>query len=707
MRGIYGMMRRGLTVAMALALWVSLTVPALAAEASGAASGEAAGSAAEQAAQAAAEAAMTYGGASGVSWALWQEGEITASGAEAKVPEFIRDPAQSEAQEGELYGIGSVSKMYTTAAVMKLAEAGKVSLDAPVTTYLPEFRMADGRYKDITVRMLLNHSSGLMGSSMGSAMLYDDPSTAAADLLLERLAGQRLKADPGAYSVYCNDGFTLAELVVEAVSGQDYIDYVRDALLTPLGLAGTFAPSDGIEGAAPIYQAGYDRILPMDCLGVVGTGGLYATAADLAAFGGALTGTELLSQGSLEAMAAPEYKKGIWPDEGPDGLAFGLGWDSVDWYPFCQSGITALVKGGDTQYYHAGLVVLPEHHMAAAVLSSGGVSTYNEMAASQMLIAALREKGVEVDETPVGLPEAKPAAMPRELLEYGGYYGSLVPYQVKVGEDGTLEMCYLSQPNVPAQKFSYYSDGSFRDADNTAALRFVEEDNGKVYLLQQAFTALPGLGGLPTRNYAAVRLEADAEAPALQEAWEKQMAETDIVPMNERYSSQVYLALSVAGTAMASEEESAGSNIPGYIGALRIVDENRAEYAVQLPGNAGRDGYDLEFREDENGTVWLYQSNGSVFMSTEGVKDIYTGSGASHCTIQPDGYARWYKIGGNAAGKTVTVSMPEDAGFWVYDGKYQVTGSSVLGDGNSVTLPAEGLIVFAGDPGARFDLSFR
>ena len=59
-----------------------------------------------------------------------------------------------------------------------------------------------------------------------------------------------------------------------------------------------------------------------------------------------------------------------------------------------------------------------------------------------------------------------------------------------------------------------------------------------------------------------------------------------------------------------------------------------------------------------------------------------------------------------AAGKTMTVQLPEDAGFWVYDANGQVTASSVLGDTGAVTLPEGGLVVFAGDPGARFHLRF-
>ena len=76
-------------------------------------------------------------------------------------------------------------------------------------------------------------------------------------------------------------------------------------------------------------------------------------------------------------------------------------------------------------------------------------------------------------------------------------------------------------------------------------------------------------------------------------------------------------------------------------------------------------------------------------------------------TIQPDGYARWYHVGEKAAGKTVTVQVPENAGFWVYDENGMVTASSVLWPNNlTAELTEGGLIVFAGDPGAKFQLTF-
>ncbi len=366
---------------LALILSLSLVLPVSAAE----------NAALDEAARATVNSAMTYGQAVQASWAVWQDGKIVSSGSQRAKEEGGFEPLDTESP---VYGAGSVSKIYTTVAVMQLAEDGKLDLDQPVVRYLPGFKMADPRYKDVTVRMLLNHSSGLMGSTFTSGMLFGDPTPAATDKLLDRLASQRLKADPGAFSVYCNDGFTLAELVVEAVSGMSFEEYLRAEIFKPAGLEETYFPADQFESRrADIYQAGDKRPLPKDCLGVVGAGGLYATAEDLAAFGGALTKQGLLKKSSLDAMAAPEYAKGLWPDEeGSDALSYGLGWDCVEWYPFSVNGITALVKGGDTQYYHAGLVVLPEYKLAAAVLSSGGVSTYNEMAASQMLLAVLRRR---------------------------------------------------------------------------------------------------------------------------------------------------------------------------------------------------------------------------------------------------------------------------------------------------------------------------
>lgn len=652
---------------------------------------EAAPAALEETAQAAAQAALTTGGAQSIQYALWQDGEIILTG-------HAGDYSRSENRlltDDMLYGIGSVSKVYTAAAVLNLAEEGKLDLDAPVTDYLPEFTMADARYTDITVRMLLNHSSGLPGSTTANAFLLNDPDTLAADTLLEELSGETLKADPGAFSVYCNDGFTLAELVVEAVSGMDFDAYVRQAVLEPAGLDNTWFPGEDFDQSllAKTYLTADDpRALPAETVGIHGTGGIYASASDLAAFGGQVWCTDaVLTQESRTASLADEYARGLWPEDDEDGVTYGLGWDSVHWYPFAYSDIQAAAKGGDTILYHAGLVVIPEYNLAAAVLSSGGVSTYNEMAAGQMLIAALAQQGVEVAQTTHTLPAAERAEMPAELMDYAGLYGdSTSVANVTVTTDGVL-----STGGAPLY---YYNDGSFRDENQIVMVKFVEEDNGQIYLWQKAYTSIPGLGEQPSSSYIYMKLPENPVSPEEQAAWDVRSGKL-FLALNLKYTNINYpLALPVA--ALATDPV----NMPGYMVFDRIVGANRAEGAALIPGLYGRDWQNITVTE-RDGAEYL-SLMGALYVDGSSIETLYGGA-SSWSTIQPDGYARWYQIDGTSAGKRMTVQVPEAGGFAVYDATgVNVAASWAWGD-TSAVLPEGGWVVFSGEPGARFVLSLN
>lgn len=146
-----------------------------------------------------------------------------------------------------MYGIGSISKLFTTAAILKLQEARKVDIDLPVVNYIPEFQMADYRYRQITPRMLLNHSSGIMGTTYKNLVLFNDNDIIAHDEFLDNLKTQRLKANPGEVSTYCNDGFTLAQILVERITGVNFNDYIKDNFTEPLGLENTKKPIDDFD----------------------------------------------------------------------------------------------------------------------------------------------------------------------------------------------------------------------------------------------------------------------------------------------------------------------------------------------------------------------------------------------------------------------------------------------------------------------------
>lgn len=677
------MMRRSAALLLALILSVVLALPAAAAEED----------VVGQAAYDAAAGAMTYGDAVSVQYALWHDGEIIASGQQGVYSKTENRLLTAD----NLYGVGSVSKIYTTVAMMKLVDDGKVDLDAPVKRYLPEFTMADSRYKDITVRMLLNHSSGLMGTtSLNAFLLNDGDNDGAVDGLLEQLKTQTLQADPGAYSVYCNDGFTLAQLVIERVSGMPFEDFLRQEIAEPLGLDATFAPQDDFDQSllAKTYIGQSTQALPPETLPIVGAGGIYASAEDLAAFGGALCGTDLLSETSLDAMENAECLRGLWPEDSEGSLlSYGLGWDAVSLYPFSGAGIQALVKGGDTLSYHCGLIVLPEYDMAAAVLTSGGISSYNEMAAASMLIAALAAEGVTVDVSTAVLDEAAAAAMPEALTACSGDYGSSTGLaQITVTKDGALSltMAGMEEPMT----FTYRQDGTFRDEGNTVALRLTEED-GHVYLQQIAYTGLPGLAPFYSAEYIYEKLPQPVADETTMAAWEAREGKI-YAQINEVYTSALYPFGAVFGAV------SLVGSPEGYLSINRLEDGNTAAPVLQIPGVGSRDSGVIEMVADENGVEYMTM-NGAVYQDTDSFSPIYGGA-RSHCTIPSSGYARWYDVG-ESSGKTMTVTVPEGGGFCVYDGSLQAVAASWAYGTTTVELPENGFVVFAGAAGTVFSVT--
>lgn len=677
-------LRRG-ALALALALLLSLWTPALAAE-------ETTADPLAQSAQAAAETALQYGGAQSVSYALWQDGEIVLTGSAGA---YSRTENRALTDD-ILYGVGSISKTYTAVLMMNLVEEGKVTLDEPVTTYLPEFTMADARYKDITVRMLLNHSSGLMGSAGPGSFLFGDNDRDASDELLERLSTQTLQADPGAYSVYSNDSYTLAGLVIEAASGMSYGDYLHETITEPLGLINTCVPAD--EPAADRFARAYlgddTRALPTETLAVVATGGIYASASDLAAFGGALCGEELLTEASLTAMAGDEYLRGMWPEDSEDdALAYGLGWDNVHMFPFNRSGIQALVKGGDTLVYHSGLVVLPEYDMAAAVVSSGGASTFDQAAAARILIDALALEGVTVDET-AALDTAETAAMPEELTAFSGAYGSsTLLYDVDIAPEGVMTLT-VAGTSVP---LTYRADGTFRDEANSMLIKVVEEENGQVYLFQKAYTPLPGLAPTAVAEYVLEKLpdyQASEEALA---AWYAREGKVYFL-VNEPYTSALY---PLSGVFAAISFQGIPEGAESYMLTNQIVDGNTAVPVLQIPGVGSRDSGTVSMVE-QNGVEYISLNDG-LYMDVTAVPAVYAGP-LSYCLIHEDGAARWFSTG-EAAGKTMTVTVPENGGFCVYNADMTLAASSWIYGDTTVTLPEGGWMVFAGDAGSQFTIA--
>ena len=632
-------------------------------------------------------------GIASIQYAMMDSGEIVESGVGGVYSKQENRLLTTE----NLFGIGSTSKMFTTAAMMRLADQGKVDLDRPVTDYIPEFTMADARYKDITVRMLLNHSSGLMGSTYGNGFLFDDADTQAHDTLLADLATQTLKADPGAFSVYCNDGFTLAEIVIERVSGMSFTDFIHQEITGPLSMAHTKTMQDDFDRSSIVRTYNPyapDQETPTDAVNIIGTGGVYATAEDLCRFAQIFTGeADVLTDASREATFHKEYADGQWLDVENNTVGYGLGWDSVDLYPFNLYGIQAVTKGGDTLLMHNSLIVLPEYGLSAAVSSSGGSSAYCQMLATSLLLDQLEEKGI-ITERLSALDSFTPAeqtALDADMKQYEGLYGdSTSLMRLTMDDAGTLTLTNAYAP-TQAQTYIYCGDGLFKHETGALELRFIEQ-NGRTYLTYRGYSAIDGLCDVVSETYYLEKLPENAVTDEMQTAWAAREGKA-YVSVTDKASSQLYMSgLPMLGI----------GTVDGYLLSNPLTSGSRADVAIQIPMMGGRDTSPFVF-ETIDGAEYVHYTDG-LYMDISAVPDIYTGT-QSHLTIQPNGYNRWYNLPEVLDGKTMSIQGSESTGFVVFNAAGQTINQSAVTGDTQVILPGGGAIVFCGDAGDRINLT--
>lgn len=634
-----------------------------------------------------------------VQYALIDNGNIVLSG---NAGVYSKEGNKQVANDN-MYSIASISKVFTATAIMKLVDEGLVNLDDPVTKYIKEFKMADKRYKKITVRMLLNHSAGLMGASSTNIVLFNDKDSYNHDTFLKRLKTQRLQASPGEYSVYSNDSFTLAEILIERVSGVSYTEYIANNITDKLKMNNTKTTMSEFD-RNKISKAYIDEIesaLPVENFNSLGAAGIYSTAEDLCTFATTFTKNSngLLSQKSIKAMENKEYLRGIWVDDEENSAGYGLGWDSVNLAPFNQYNIKALVKGGDSHLYHSSLIVLPEKNMAIAIVSSGGTSVHNQIMGQEVLLAALKEKGEIKDILPnKTLNEPQQVAVPSEVEKYEGAYATMGVFtEVDIDKSGTMKLSIPGMSKESEQLLYYTKEGTFVSSDGVANLRFVKESNGKTYIQEEDYLNYPYLGLYITDQYVAQREEIKTISENISKTWQKRDGKKYYL-LNEKYSSEVYMLLHPV------EKIELKKGFEGYIRQNRIVDKNSAVSILNIPDQYSRDQIDYKFY-NKAGHEYL-NLNGAIYGHESLVKTLPTDSKFKD-KIKEDGYANWYNIGDESADKEVIVDMPKNAAFVVYDSEGLLVNDSFITGSKNVILPKGGTMAFLGDPHTEFNIQYK
>lgn len=215
----------------------------------------------------------------------------------------------------------SVSKSITAVAVLMLDQAGKIDIDKPVITYVPQYT---SRGSGITVRQLLAMSSGIPGRDHGDPILHGDGAMTPARFFKE-LNALKLYARPGTHFDYSNVGYYLLAQLVQNVSGKTFARYLKQHVFTPAGMTESYSD---VGAPDPSLALGYVHRTPGDPFlhcrapdwsGEVGAGSVIATPADIVRFDIAVMNGTLLDAAHRKEMFTPTT-----PIAG--GVSYGLGW---------------------------------------------------------------------------------------------------------------------------------------------------------------------------------------------------------------------------------------------------------------------------------------------------------------------------------------------------------------------------------------------
>lgn len=258
--------------------------------------------------------------------------------------------------------IGSLSKSITALAVMQLVEQGTVDLDTPVQAYLPEFVLADPRGARITVRHVLNQTSG-MADARFPEMELPQPDTLQAAVARLRVA--TLVADPGTEFNYHNPNYQVAARLVEVVSGEPFAAYLHQHVFAPLGMPASRTldrAEQTIPDIANGYVLTYGQAVAVPILPHFfnGAGGVVSTANDLARWlilqnnaGTTADGRQIISAQSIAAMHTPSERGD-----------YALGWDT----DILADGTTRIEHGGTPFTFSAHQALFPATGYSFAVL---------------------------------------------------------------------------------------------------------------------------------------------------------------------------------------------------------------------------------------------------------------------------------------------------------------------------------------------------
>ncbi len=350
------------------------------------------------------------------------------------------------------YETGSITKQFTSAAIMQLVEQGLIDLDADFTEYL-DF---DTQGRSVPVRRLLDHTSGIRSYTEMSALGELAPFKLPRDTLVRLVEDVPFDFEPGTAMIYNNSAYYFLGLIIEKISGQSYEDYLAEYIFGPVGMADSYYCSESaIRGQrAHGYDAGPDGLQRkgyLDHTWPFAAGSVCSSVGDMIAWNQALHGGRIVSRDSYRAMTTPAPLV----DGTPTRYAMGLGVDA-------PGGRRIIAHGGGINGFVSDGRYYPDEELTIVVLqNSTGASV-------GMLGGALADLVLG----PLAEPES--LTYSGDLEEFAGTYSGPArgnPMTVVVSvEDGSLTL----QPSQgPAMHPGYRGDLTW--SQGALKLTFVRE----------------------------------------------------------------------------------------------------------------------------------------------------------------------------------------------------------------------------------------
>jgi CubicO group peptidase (beta-lactamase class C family) len=373
---------------------------------------------------------------------------------------------------------GSISKQFTAASVLLLAQQGKLSLDDSVRQYIPEL---PDYGSPITIRHLINHTSGLRDWGTIAAIGGHPRETTIAytntDVLEITARQRRLNYPPGSAYSYTNTGFNLLAILVSRVAGKSLTEFSRDAIFVPLGMKSTAWRDDFhriVPNRAIAYAAegtGFRMAMPFET--AYGNGGLLTTVSDLLRWNQNFTEMKVgghsfvdaqLQRGRLSNGNLITYAAGLW---------------ILQW-----RGLPEVSHAGDTTGYHAWLGRYPEQGLSVALLCNGPTKlspTQLGHEIADVFLQSMLSGRPQTNRPVVKLADLREkVGLYRSVRDHGTVLVELVDGALHVGRDTVLTP-------ISANTFTAGEDGRRIEFDTDASGRVSRlhydtlPDEGNVY----------------------------------------------------------------------------------------------------------------------------------------------------------------------------------------------------------------------------------